>query len=167
MRYVITHSIDTDEQTFWDLFFDDEFNDALFIGHLKFKAHRVLSFERQPDGRITKRTEAAPAVELPSTVKKVVGDVTSYVEAGEFDPSTRRYTVDVTPGAAADKVKTRVQIWVEARGDKRVDRYVEVDNTVRIFGVGKVVEKFIEQQTRDTYTHVAEFTNRWIKEKGL
>ncbi|MDD9945520.1 MAG: DUF2505 family protein [Myxococcales bacterium] len=167
MRYRISHMIETDPQTFWEVFFDEAYNRALSIDHLGFSRYDVLSFERHDDGRITKRIEAAPEVELPGPVKKAFGHVTSYIEAGTFDPSTSRYVVDVIPSAAADKIKTKIEIWIEPRGDKRVERMVEVDNTVKIFGVGKLVEKFLEQQTREAYSLAAEFTNRWIAEKNL
>lgn len=166
MRYRISHMIETDEATFWDIFFDDAFNEAMFRD-LRFNLYRVLSFDRREDGTITKKVEAAPPVELPAAAKKVIGNVTSYIEEGRFDPKAKRYTVNVAPSAAGDKVQTHVEIWVEARGDKRVERFVDVDNTVRIFGVGKVVEKFVEQQTRKSYDGAAAFTNKWIREKGL
>jgi hypothetical protein len=66
-----------------------------------------------------------------------------------------------------DKIKTRVTMWIEPKGDKVIDRVVEVDNTVKIFGVGSVLEAFIEKQTRANYDAAAEFTQRWIAEKGL
>lgn len=167
MRYRISHSIETDEATFWNLFFDKAVNEAMFRDELRFSVYRVISLDKRPDGTIIQKSEAAPPVELPAAVKRVVGDVTSYTEAGRFDPATKRYTADVIPSAASDKVRTRVEIWVEPRGDKRVERIVDVDNSVKIFGVGKVAEKFIEQQTRKTYDDVAVFMNRWIRTHGL
>ena len=53
--------------------------------------------------------------------------------------------------------------WVQARSGATID----VDNPAKIFGVGKVVEKFSEQTTRKTYDDVAAFMNQWIKDKGL
>jgi hypothetical protein len=44
---------------------------------------------------------------------------------------------------------------------------VAVDNTVKVFGLGTLLEGFIEQQTRDLYARAADFTNRWIRDKGL
>ena len=58
--------------------------------------------------------------------------------------------------------------WTRRRGrGVHVERVVEVDSQVKIFGLGKVAEKFLEQQLRATYGAAAEFTNRWIAEKGL
>lgn len=168
MQYRITHEINTDADTFWErIFFDDAYNQALFRTHLRFNVFRVLSSETAADGTIRRRVENAPPVELPAAAKKVLGDATSYVEEGTFDPVRKRYAVNVVPATAADKIKTHAELWVEPRGDKRCERIVEISNEVKIFGIGKVVEKFIEQQTRKTYDEAAAFTNRWIAEKGL
>jgi hypothetical protein len=168
VRYTIRHTFDVDADTFWGkLFFDPEYNKALFQDYLKFNTYRVLELEQRPDGGVHRRVECAPPVELPAVVKKAIGDNTSYVEDGRFDPSTRRFTVEVIPKLAADKIKTRVTLYTEARGPKRIERIVEIDSNVKVMFVGGVLEAFIEKQTRSTYDAAAEFTVRWIADKGL
>ena len=167
MRYTIRHTFNTDADTFWDkVFFDPEYNKALFQGHLGFKLYQVLTLDKAEDGSVHRRTECTPPVELPAAAKKLLGETMSYVEDGRFDPKTRRFTVDVQPKVAADKIKTRVVMWVEPAGDKRIDRFVEVDNTIKVFGVGGMLEGFVEKQTRANYDAAAAFTNKWIAEKG-
>jgi hypothetical protein len=168
MRYTIRHTFRISPEAFWDkLFFDPEYNRALFEGHLKFSIYNVLALDRRADGSVHRKTECAPKVEIPAVAKKVLGDTASYIEDGRFDPATKKFTVDVLPKMAGDKIKTRVTMWIEPKGDKVIDRVVEVDNTVKIFGVGSVLEAFIEKQTRANYDAAAEFTQRWIAEKGL
>lgn len=174
MRYTIKHLIDTDIDTFWNkVFFDPEFNRALFIEALGFTTYNVLEDKRDADGTIHRRIECVPKVELPAAARKIFGHSAGYTEIGTFDPKTRKYTVDVIANMAADKIKTKSEIWVEPRatpgtlGDKRVERVVTVDNTVKVFGLGTLLEGFIEQQTRDSYNRGADFTNRWIKEHSL
>jgi hypothetical protein len=168
VRYVIKHTFNTDETTFWGkIFFDPAYNEALFQRHLKFNVYRVLELDKQPDGSVHRRVECAPPVEVPSAAKKILGETTSYVEDGRFDPKNRRFSVEVIPKMGGDKIKTQVRMWVEPRGDKKIDRIVEVDNEVKVFGVGKILEAFIEKQTRSSYDQAAVFTNQWIAEKGL
>jgi hypothetical protein len=144
MRYTIRHTFDTDADTFWDkIFFDPEYNEALFLKHLGFTSYTLLALDRQADGSVTRRVECTPKVEIPAAVKKVIGDTASYVETGRFDPKTKRFSVEVQPRVAADRIKTRVAMWVEPRGDKKVERVVEVDSTVKVFGVGGMIEKLI------------------------
>ena len=168
MRYTIRHTFNTDADTFWGkIFFDPDYNETLFLKHLGFSSYKLLELDTQPDGSVTRRVECSPKVEIPAAVKKVIGDSASYVETGRFDPKTRRFSVEVQPRVAADRIKTKVAMWVEPRGHKKIERVVEVDSTVKVFGVGAIVEKLIEQQTRASYDSAAAFTNRWIAEKGL
>ena len=168
MRFTIRHTFATDTDTFWNnLFFDEAYNKELFEGHLHFPLYDVLQLDKQDDGTIIRRIEAAPPVEVPAVVRKVIGDSTSYVEEGRFDPRTRTFRVTVKPKVGGDRIKTEITIRAEPRGDKRVERIAEVDNQVKVFGVGKVIEAFIEKQTRDSYDASADFTHRWITERGL
>src|SRR5689334_14614496 len=156
MRYTIRHTFNTDKDTFWGkLFFDPAYNEALFQKHLRFNVYKVLELTHNPDGSVRRRVECAPPVEVPAVAKKIIGDNTSYVEDGRFDPKTGRFTVEATPKVAADKFQTKVVMWAEPRGDKKIERIVDVESTVKVFGVGKLIETFIEQQTRATYDAAA------------
>jgi hypothetical protein len=168
VRYTIKHTIETDLDTFWSkVFFDAEFNRALFQDHLGFSNYRVLEERIDPDGVVHRKVASTPKVELPAAARKIFGDNLGYTEIGRYDPSVRRYYVQGIPNIGAEKVKTHSEIWAEPVGDKRIERIVNVDNTVKVFGLGTLLEGFIEQQTRDLYARGAEFTNRWIREKNL
>lgn len=167
MRYTLRHTIHTDVDSFWEMFFSEEYNEAMFKGALGFSEWRVLDFHRGDDGVITRRTHNVPKVDYPAAMKKVVGDLSSYVEEGRFDPVKKRWIVDVTPSAMADKIKTHVEQWVEPRGDKSCERIAEIDNSIKVFGLGGMMEKFFEQQMRTSYDQSADFTNKWIADKGL
>jgi hypothetical protein len=168
VRYTIKHSIDTDVDSFWGkLFFDPEFNRTLFLDHLGFTHYKVLEERTDADGVIHRRIDCTPKVELPAAARKIFGDSVGFIEEGRFDPKQRKYFVQVQPRMAGEKIKTTSEIWAEPLGDKRCERVVVTDNTVKVFGLGTLIEGFIEQQTRDMYARAAEFTNRWIKEKGL
>jgi hypothetical protein len=167
VRYTIKHTIETDVDTFWKLFFDAEFNRALFVDGLHFTVYQVLEDVREPSGAVRKRVECSPKIDLPAPARKIFGDSVGYTEIGRYDPTQKKYFADVVPKVAAEKVKTTSETWAEARGDKRCERLVQVDTTVKVFGLGGLLEGFIEQQTRDQYAKAAEFTNRWIRDKGL
>jgi hypothetical protein len=168
MRFTVKHAIDTDEETFWEkIFFDEPFNRELCLGHLGFEVFQVLEMKREPDGVITRRIRNQPPAEIPAAVKKALGDSTSFVEEGRFDPAARRWRFRVIPAVAPDRIRTHGQLWVEPRGDRSVERVVEVETTVKVFGLGRVVEELIARQTRESYEQAALFTNRWIREKGL
>ena len=165
MRYTIRHTFDTDADTFWKVFFDAEYNRALFVDHLKFKSYRVLELDRRDDGSVVRRVECAPPMEVPAVARKIFGDATSYVEEGRYDPKSARFSVSVVPKVGADRVHTRVEMRVEPRGERRIERIADIDNTVKVFAIGKVIEAFIEGETRKSYDASAEFTRKWFAEK--
>lgn len=168
MRYTIKHTIETDVDTFWNkLIFDAEFNRALFQDYLGFTTYRLIEDRTEPNGERHRRVECTPKVELPAAARKIFGDNLGYTEVGRYDPAQRKYFVQVLPNVGGDKVKTTTDLWTESIGDKRMERIVNVDNTVKVFGLGTLLEGFIEQQTRDNYAKSADFTNRWIRERGL
>jgi uncharacterized protein DUF2505 len=168
MRYTIKHPVHTDVDTFWNkIFFDGEFNNALFVEGLGFTTYEVTEQRTEPSGVITRRVEQLPKVELPAAARRVLGDNTGFTEVGRFDPATKKYTADIIGKVASDKIKTKLEIWLEPRGDKRSERIAQIENTVKIFGLGTLIEGFIEQQTRELYNRGAELTNNWIKARGL
>jgi hypothetical protein len=168
VRYTIKHTIETDIETFWSkVFFEPEFNRRLFIDHLGFTSYNVLEDRTEANGVRHRRVDCVPKVELPAAARKVFGDNLGFVEVGRYDPAVKRYYVQVLPKTGGDKIKTTTEIWTEPLGDKRLERIVSVDSSVKIFGIGGLIEGFIEQQTRDSYARGAEYTNRFIKEQGL
>jgi len=168
VRYTIKHTIETDSDTFWNkVFFNPEFNKRLFIEHLGFTSYQILEERTDPDGVAHRRVECVPKVELPAPARKVLGDNLGFIEVGRFDPAVRRYYVQVIPKTGGDKIKTTTEIWTEPLGDKRCERVVSVDSSVKIFGIGTLIEGFIEQQTRDSYAKAADYTNSWLHDNNL
>jgi len=129
VRYTIKHTIDTDVDTFWKLFFDAEFNRSLFVDGLRFTVYQVLEDVREPSGAGRRRLECSPKVDLPAPARKIFGESVGYTEIGRYDPTQRKYFAEVVPKVAAEKLKTTSETWVEARGDKRCERLVLVDTT--------------------------------------
>ncbi len=58
-------------------------------------------------------------------------------------------------------------LWVEPRGEKKIERICEVELEVNVFGIGGVVEKFIADTTRESYEKTALYTNDFLARKGL
>jgi hypothetical protein len=168
MHFTIKHLLETDADTFWNkIFFDEAFNRALCVDHLKFRVFKTLDLKREPNGVITRRVENSPPAEIPKVVAKVLGNTVNYVEEGRFDPAVQKWAFSVIPAVAANKIRSVGELWVDARGEKRIERIIEVDLEVKIFGIGSIVEQLIEKQSRAMYDQAASFTNQWIRDKGL
>ena len=112
--------------------------------------------------------EVVPYVgELPGTLKAVIGEGIGYEERGVLDRAAKTYKVVVVPNKLAEKLSIKVDIWTVADGDSRCKRKVRADASVKIFGVGGAIEKRMLSDLERSYQKSAEFTNRFVAEKGL
>ena len=164
----VEHVFNCSEDTFWGkVFFNDEYNERLFKGILKFPTWRVI---RSQDGEnATERViEASPPIgDLPGPLKAVIGDNAGYEEHGVFDKKTRRYKVRVIPNRLGEKISVNVEMWLEPAGEGKCRRIAKASATAKIFGVGGMLEKKLLSDLERSYEKSASFTNTFVAEKGL
>lgn len=166
-RFVCRNVFETDPDTFWaKVFFEDDYNRGLYLEGLGFKSYTPISLDEKPDGTKVRRFRTEPKSEAPAVVTKLIGGALDYEETGTFDPKTKIWSYQVRTSKMAEKVRIGGKYWLEARGEKRLERICEVDIAVDVFGVGGVVESFIEKTTRDSYVRATEFTNAYLRRKG-
>lgn len=164
----IEHTFNCSEATYWDrIFLDPEYNERLFKTELKFPVWRELSREEK-GGALHRVIEVVPYVgELPAALKAVVGEGIGYEERGVLDRNAKTYKVVVVPNKLADKLSVKVDLWTVADGDNKCRRKARAECSVKIFGVGGTIEKRMLSDLERSYTKSADFTNRFIAEKGL
>lgn len=168
MKFTCRNIFNTDVDTYWSkIFFDPEYNRGLYLDTLHFKKWELVELTGEPGGARARKQNLEPKSDAPAVVQKLVGGSLSYVEQGTFDPTTRLWTYKIQLSKLSDKVSIGGKFWVEPRGDKRIERICDVDISVNIFGVGGVVEKFVEKETRDSYERTTGYTNDWIAKHGL
>jgi hypothetical protein len=168
LKFTIRNVFETDVDTFWNrVFFDDEYNRRLYMDALAFKRFEVLSQTGGPGETRTRTMVTEPKTEAPAVVQKLVGGSFSYTEQGSWDPRTKIWTYAITTSKLSDKVKVGGRYWCEPLGDKRLERVCEIELEVKVFGVGGVIEQFMEKTTRESYEDTTRFTNAFIREKGL
>ena len=98
-------------------------------------------------------------------MQKLLGGEFSYLEEGVFDGE--KYTFSVIPSVMADRIKIRGEIRAEARGEGKMERVCSMQISIKIFGLGKVVEGFVDDTTRQNYDRGARYIQRFIREQGL
>ena len=164
----VQHSFNCSEATFWDrIFLDPEYNERLFKTELKFPVWREVSREER-GGALHRVLEIVPYVgELPAALKAVVGEGIGYEERGILERAAGRYKVEVVPNRMAEKISVKVEMSTQADGDNRCRRKARAEAIVKIFGVGGAIEKRLLSDLERSYQKSADFTNRFIAEKGL
>jgi Protein of unknown function (DUF2505) len=163
MSYTVSHTIDTDVDGLWQLFFDQAVARAMIkelgdVGNFEVVEERV-----DERGLKHRRIECWSNVELPGFVKKLVGDG-AYTEIGCFDTELKKYTAQCVPKHGADKFKTSFEVTALPLGDgKRCERQITTENTVKLFGLGGMIESLLERTQREAHAHSAKFLNDWIQ----
>jgi len=160
MRFTLTHVIDADVDHFWKVFFDEAFNRALVQDHANME---VLEAYTAPDGKRHRKLEYTAKIELPSFVKKLVGDG-RYTEIGDYDPGTGTYSAQSLPATGSDRFTNRFELRARALSGGRCERILTMDTTVTMFGVGSMIESLLERSQRTLQTKLVAFMNDWIRQ---
>jgi len=160
--YTVRHTIDTDVDGFWKLFLDMGVARAMWTDLGSPGSFEVVEERVSEQGSIHWTIDYAAEIELPNFVKKLVGDG-SYSEVGVFDNAQKVYSARCVPKVNADKFCTTFEITAQPLGDgSRCERVIAVENKVKVFGVGGLIESYLERSQREAHTKVADFLNRWI-----
>jgi hypothetical protein len=161
-RVHIEHVYHCSESVFWQLFFNDEFNQRLFKEGLGFPQYEQLSFEETAE-EIRRVTSVRPRVgQLPGPLKKVVGEGIGYREHGVFDKRTRRFSLHVVANKMPDRLTVEGVLFTEPLDQDRCRRLFDAAVQARVFGVGKLLENRLIADLQANYSDSADFTNRYL-----
>ena len=160
-----THEINCDENTFWELFFDKEFNEKLYKEGLGFPEWTIVE-QVETDAEHRRTTRGRPALKnIPGPVAKLLGDSFGYTEAGSMKKSEKVWRYKLTPSTMADKIKQEGSMKILPAGDGKVKRVVELLIEAKIFGIGGMVESTTEKQLKEGWDSSAVFMNKWIADR--
>lgn len=155
--FQMRHDIDCTPEKFWELFFDNELQKRVFAA-LAFPKWEVVDM-KETDKEIVRIVKAVPKLDAPGPVVKILGAGFGYTEEGRFDRATKLYRFVIKPSTLADKLKNEGTVKVEAKGDAKCTRIVDVVAEAKIFGVGGMIEKMTEKSTREGWGKSAELFN--------
>jgi len=145
------------------VYFSEDFNNRVAaVSGLK---SRALVEERiHPDGSRDRRVRMHPAVTVPAALKKfVTAEQIHYDEVSRFDAAagTITYRIDSKANDRVD-VGGTIRVVPHGSGVRRViDGHVEVKAP---FGVGAMVERFIEAEVQKGYANIRPFLQRYLDE---
>ncbi len=161
--FKITHEINCNEAKFWELFLDKEFNEKLYREGLAFPEWVVLD-QSETDTEVKRTTKGRPKLKnIPGPVAKILGDSFGYTEHGSMDKKAKVWKWKLTPTVMADKIRQEGSLRIEAVGDTKVRRIVEMVVEAKVFGIGGMLESTAEKQLRDGWEDSSVFMNRWLE----
>lgn len=161
----LKHEIQCDEATFWKVFVDPVFNEALYLEGLQFPEFTIVK-QDETEREIRRTTKGKPKMNMPGPVAKLLGSSFGYIEEGRLDKVSKVWTFKITPSTLADKMKNEGTVRIESAGEGKVRRVVEILIEAKVFGVGGMLESTAEKSMRDGWEKSAVFMNDWLAKKA-
>jgi hypothetical protein len=156
--FIVRHDLDCTPDFFWERVHpSDAFNDFLYKEKLGFE-YEVIRLDPKTGERDAR---IVPKVDAPAAVKKIFGDG-SFVERGRFDAVKKVYSFDIIPSTLADRIRLGGAMRMEPRGTDGCTRVVDFEVDARVFGLGGVIEAFVQRTVRASYDQSCGFTNEFI-----
>jgi len=157
----LEHDIRLGEDAFWKTFFDRGFNERLYRDYLHFPEFEVTE-QTETETEIRRKLRVLPKLDMPGAVQKVLGSSFRYVEEGTFDRKSKTWRFKTIPSLLADKTKNEGVLRVEAAGDDKVKRILDVSLEVKVFGLGGTLESTFEKAIRDGWNNSARYMNEQV-----
>ena len=160
--FTMRHELDCDPERFWKLFFEEDFNIALFKA-LEFPAWKLVE-TKETDKEITRMVKATPKMDAPAAVVKLLGSSFGYDEEGRFDKATKTHKFIIKTNVMTEKLRNEGTVKCEPRGEGKSTRVVEIIAEAKVFGLGGMIESSFEKSFRTGWQQSADFINGWVKD---
>jgi hypothetical protein len=117
---------------------------------------------RTEDDKVYVKMRYTMEVSMPGPVKKALGGARhSFVADLILDTQNHTATLEFNPARLADKIKAGARIAFEPAGDHWMQR-LDGDVTVKILGLGRVVERFIVEKFQHSFSIEARLRNEYV-----
>jgi hypothetical protein len=161
VTFTMRHDVDCGLVRFWALFFDGDFNEAVFKA-LEFSAWKLVA-RTDSETEIVRTVEATPKLELPAPVAKLLGSSFGYEEVARFDKASKTLKFVMKTNVMSEKLRSDGTVTCVPRGEGKITRVVTITTEAKVFGLGGVVESALEKSLRSAWQKSADFMNQWVK----
>jgi hypothetical protein len=148
MKLNLTYDWACPPADFWKLYFDPDFAVKLHLEGLDSLSAEVISQEGDLKSGLIRTLRYSQRPNMPGPVRKIFGEEITSTEVSTFNPSTGMTTFELTPGTMADKTHIEGAIALTEESGVTTETFM-LEAKVKIFGIGPVVERFIEAQARE------------------
>ncbi|HLT36206.1 MAG TPA: DUF2505 domain-containing protein [Enhygromyxa sp.] len=165
IEYEIADEFPTTPDKYWDMFFSDAYNEALWK-HLDID-RQVIEFRREGQGAaevIHRVQKLTPRRDVPSALRKLVKDAISYEERNVWRRADNAMEVVTIPNFFADKFTAKGVYKLEPVGPDKLRRIWKASCECRVPLVGGKVEKHVVDEVKRSYQATTIFTRKWITE---
>lgn len=161
LELTLNHEIRCSADRFWALFFDPNFTREMIVGGLGFASCEIDEV-RERGNKLYRDMRVTPKLDVPAAVAKLLGPKLGYTEHGVFDEDTKVWDHDLELSVLSDRIRMGGKVRVDPIGEDRCRRIADLWCEVKIFGLGKMVEKAAEKNMRDGWSRSAAWMNGWL-----
>jgi hypothetical protein len=147
MKLSLEYGWDCTPEQFWALYFDRDFAVRLHLEALGSTSAEIVSQEGDLTNGLVRTLRYGQRPPMPGPVRKIFGEEVVTTEVSTYDSATSTTTFTMTPGTMADKTHIDGSIAFAVNDGSTVETFT-LEARVKIFGVGPVVERFVESQAR-------------------
>ena len=163
MKSTLRHTFDIGADAFWnEIFFNQAFQERMYKEALGCESVAFLEDSGETPAGRTRRFSFTQKLDAPAAVRKLFGETTTMEERGHFDLQTKRWRFSMVPDRMADKVRVSGETRVEPAGEGKIDRVVDLEYSVSIFGIHALIEKFMASATAESFAKQVDFTRAYI-----
>jgi len=130
---------------YWNMYFDEEKRRVLETEGGGVIGYKVLEKTEQ-GGKVMQRVELIERNDAPKPIRKLFGETTKLFEETNWQEGSETATVNFRPEKMADRVKMTGAIRVSSAGEGKCRVVIDWDLTVKIFGVGGMLEKMMAKE---------------------
>jgi hypothetical protein len=161
MKIDLTFSFDFPPEIIRNYMFDAKATQYVVEHHPEIK-ELTIADKKEEAGKIHFKMKYNLDLPMPGPVKKALGGgISSLVADLIIDTTNNTGTLDITPSVFADKIKAGGRLYFEKRGDKWV-QHMDGDVTVKIFAVGKMVEKYFVEKFQSSFGEESRLRNEYM-----
>ena len=166
VQFTVAGHYDCSVDDFWSkVFFEPDFNTFLYGAHgLDFPQLEILEEEVFANGGRTRVLKAHPKVNAPGPLKRVFGPNIHYIENGHMDLERMAWVTRILIPSVGQKIALSGDMSFHPTGENTCVRRMVFDLEVKIFGVGRLAERFVKSALQENYELARVVTNRWIRD---
>ena len=160
--FTTTHEIICDQDTFWNKFFNEDWNTKVYKEGLGYTEFTILEQRTESNADILRKVRMIPKLELPGPVTKLFGASLTFLEEGKFVKETQVWDSKKIPSTLADKIRWEETIRIESLENNKIRRIIETTLEAKIFGVGGLIESSFERYVTQEADQSASIYNKLL-----
>ena len=160
-------TFDVSVETYWrELCLSLEYQERLYREALGCRRMDVIEHSGDFEKGMRRKLRFEKPIDAPAAVTKLFGSSVTIEEHSEFDPAEQRWTFRMVPPLLGDRIDIRGVVRASGKEGK-VEQVARNSVNVRVLGLGGIIEHFVARSTKEGVEDKANFTRRYITEKGL